>query len=124
MLYIGGGNARLIEPPLPANVKTVSNIAGITGGVRLWDGRMDHAFAKKLPAFAEKTTSSPCAALVDALADSRTVTTAVFGGYQERLRGNNAQVWRAICSSSCEARTSTEQRGAGRVLGLFAGGFR
>ena len=40
MLYIGGGNARLIEPPLPANVKTVSNMAGITGGVRLWDGRM------------------------------------------------------------------------------------
>jgi polyphosphate glucokinase len=37
MLYIGGGNARLIEPPLPANVKIVSNMAGITGGVRLWD---------------------------------------------------------------------------------------
>src|ERR1700730_14839116 len=53
MLYIGGGNARLIEPPLPANVKIVSNIAGITGGVRLWDGRMDHAFAEQLPAFDE-----------------------------------------------------------------------
>ncbi|MGH8528031.1 MAG: ROK family protein, partial [Gammaproteobacteria bacterium] len=35
-LYIGGGNAELIEPPLPANVKIVSNTAGITGGVRLW----------------------------------------------------------------------------------------
>jgi polyphosphate glucokinase len=54
MLYIGGGNARLIEPPLPANVKIVSNIAGITGGVRLWDGRMDHAFAEQPPAFAEQ----------------------------------------------------------------------
>jgi polyphosphate glucokinase len=51
-LYIGGGNAELIEPPLPANVKIVSNTAGITGGVRLWDGRMDHAFAElNLPAF-------------------------------------------------------------------------
>jgi polyphosphate glucokinase len=46
-LYIGGGNAKLIEPPLPANVKIVSNTAGITGGVRLWDGRMDYAFAEQ-----------------------------------------------------------------------------
>jgi polyphosphate glucokinase len=29
-LYIGGGNAELIEPPLPANVKIVSNTAGMT----------------------------------------------------------------------------------------------
>ena len=51
-LYIGGGNAELIEPPLPANVRIVSNTAGITGGVRLWDTRMDHAFAGlNLPAF-------------------------------------------------------------------------
>jgi polyphosphate glucokinase len=51
-LYIGGGNAELIEPPLTANVKIVSNTAGITGGVRLWDGRMDQAFAElNLPAF-------------------------------------------------------------------------
>lgn len=51
VLYIGGGNSRLIEPPLPENVKTVSNKAGITGGVRAWDKRMDHAFDKPLPAF-------------------------------------------------------------------------
>ena len=51
VLYIGGGNSRLIEPPLPKNVKTVSNKAGITGGVRAWDKRMDHAFDKPLPAF-------------------------------------------------------------------------
>jgi polyphosphate glucokinase len=54
MLYIGGGNARLIDPRLPANVKTVSNMAGITGGVRLWDERMGHAFAEQPPAFAEQ----------------------------------------------------------------------
>jgi len=53
-LYIGGGNAELIEPPLPANVNIVSNTAGITGGVRLWDGRMDHAFAEHPPPFAKQ----------------------------------------------------------------------
>jgi polyphosphate glucokinase len=52
-LYIGGGNAELIERPLPANAKIVSNTAGITGGVRLWDGRMDHEFAERPPLFAE-----------------------------------------------------------------------
>jgi polyphosphate glucokinase len=51
-LYIGGGNARLIEQPLPANVKTVSNEAGITGGVRAWDKRMDHLFEAPPSAFA------------------------------------------------------------------------
>jgi polyphosphate glucokinase len=43
-LYIGGGNARLLEQPLPDHVKVVPNEAGITGGVRLWDKRMDVAF--------------------------------------------------------------------------------
>jgi hypothetical protein len=47
MLYIGGGNARLIDPPLPANVEAVANTAGITGGVRLWDQRMDHVFTEQ-----------------------------------------------------------------------------
>jgi polyphosphate glucokinase len=46
-LYIGGGNARLIKPPLPDNVKLVSNEAGITGGIRLWDKRMDVAFEER-----------------------------------------------------------------------------
>ena len=54
MLYIGGGNAELIEPLLPAKVKIVSNVAGITGGVRLWDRRMDQAFVEKPPAFTEQ----------------------------------------------------------------------
>ncbi len=44
MLYIGGGNAKLLEQPLPEHVKVVPNEAGITGGVRLWDKRMDAAF--------------------------------------------------------------------------------
>ncbi len=51
-LYIGGGNSRLIEPGLPPNVKVVSNEAGITGGMRAWDERMDHLFEAPPCAFA------------------------------------------------------------------------
>ncbi|MCI0600163.1 MAG: ROK family protein [Beijerinckiaceae bacterium] len=47
VLYIGGGNAKLIKTSLPANVRVVSNTAGITGGVRLWDKRMDQAFSRQ-----------------------------------------------------------------------------
>jgi polyphosphate glucokinase len=35
-LYIGGGNSRLLDIELPADVSVVSNNAGILGGVRLW----------------------------------------------------------------------------------------
>lgn len=49
VLYIGGGNARLIKFPLPENVKIVPNEAGITGGIRLWDERWENAFAGAPP---------------------------------------------------------------------------
>ena len=45
-LYIGGGDARLIDFVLPDDVRIVSNDAGITGGVRLWDPRLDVDFSK------------------------------------------------------------------------------
>jgi polyphosphate glucokinase len=51
-LYIGGGNSRLVDTPLPPNVKLVSNEAGITGGARAWDRRMDHHFEEPPSAFA------------------------------------------------------------------------
>jgi polyphosphate glucokinase len=35
-LYVGGGNARLLDIPLPANVKITENIAGLLGGFALW----------------------------------------------------------------------------------------
>ncbi|HWB47365.1 MAG TPA: ROK family protein [Hyphomicrobiaceae bacterium] len=44
-LYLGGGNARKITVELPAHVKVVSNSAGITGGVRLWERDLDRLFA-------------------------------------------------------------------------------
>jgi polyphosphate glucokinase len=37
VLYIGGGNARLLDPAeLPANVRVVDNVAGLLGGLKLW----------------------------------------------------------------------------------------
>jgi polyphosphate glucokinase len=45
VLYLGGGNARKIALQLPANVKVVSNLAGITGGLRLWDPDMEEHFS-------------------------------------------------------------------------------
>ncbi|HVY17685.1 MAG TPA: ROK family protein [Rhodopila sp.] len=44
-LYIGGGNAKQVDLTLPANVKLVSNDAGITGGVRLWGPALDPVFS-------------------------------------------------------------------------------
>jgi polyphosphate glucokinase len=36
-LYIGGGNTRHIKFALPKNVKLVSNLQGLLGGIRLWE---------------------------------------------------------------------------------------
>lgn len=51
LIYIGGGNAQHLAGTLPKNVRTVSNRAGITGGVRLWDPRHDAMFGEPAPAF-------------------------------------------------------------------------
>ena len=44
-LYIGGGDARVIDFDLPKDIRIISNQAGITGGVKLWDPRLDQDFA-------------------------------------------------------------------------------
>ena len=38
LLYLGGGNAEKLETHLPRNVKIVSNLAGLLGGIKLWHG--------------------------------------------------------------------------------------
>jgi polyphosphate glucokinase len=43
-LYIGGGNAKHLTTDLAPNMTVVSNQAGITGGVRLWDAKLDMLF--------------------------------------------------------------------------------
>lgn len=45
-LLIGGGNAAKVDIALPDNVALVSNVAGITGGIHLWDAALDAMFAK------------------------------------------------------------------------------
>jgi polyphosphate glucokinase len=37
LLYLGGGNARQVAPGLPPRVRLASNLAGLLGGIRLWD---------------------------------------------------------------------------------------
>jgi len=44
-LYIGGGNAKHVDLKLAENIRLVSNEAGITGGVKLWDTALDSEFA-------------------------------------------------------------------------------
>jgi polyphosphate glucokinase len=39
-LYIGGGNARKIQGQLPSRVKIVSNLAGLLGGIALWEDKL------------------------------------------------------------------------------------
>jgi polyphosphate glucokinase len=36
--FVGGGNARHLSGRLPANYEVVDNVAGILGGIRLWEG--------------------------------------------------------------------------------------
>ncbi len=36
MLYLGGGNAKKIDFQLPGNVQRVPNVAGLLGGIALW----------------------------------------------------------------------------------------
>jgi polyphosphate glucokinase len=37
VLYIGGGNAKKITLTLPKNARVVENVAGLLGGVKLWE---------------------------------------------------------------------------------------
>jgi polyphosphate glucokinase len=36
-LYLGGGNARLVTARLPRGVRLTNNVAGLLGGIRLWN---------------------------------------------------------------------------------------
>ena len=36
-LYVGGGNAKKVTLRLPRNVHLVENVAGLLGGVKLWE---------------------------------------------------------------------------------------
>ncbi|HEY8091392.1 MAG TPA: ROK family protein [Polyangiaceae bacterium] len=38
-VYLGGGNVKHLKIALPPNVTVTSNVAGLLGGIALWDGR-------------------------------------------------------------------------------------
>lgn len=47
-LYIGGGNTKHIDIDLPSNVTIVSNVAGLIGGIALWqNGRLAQRVARR-----------------------------------------------------------------------------
>lgn len=50
VLYVGGGNARMLASELPPEVRIVSNTAGVTGGARLWEPEIDDLFVGELNA--------------------------------------------------------------------------
>lgn len=38
-LFIGGGNTKFVRAKLPANIRVVSNVDGLLGGIKLWEGK-------------------------------------------------------------------------------------
>jgi polyphosphate glucokinase len=59
VLYIGGGNARKLALEVPPHVRIVSNTAGITGGIRLWEPELDELFRGVPMAQAHATARQP-----------------------------------------------------------------
>ncbi|MEM7245719.1 MAG: ROK family protein [Acidobacteriota bacterium] len=41
LLHLGGGNTKKLQGKLPKNVRTFTNVEGMTGGAMLWDDRLD-----------------------------------------------------------------------------------
>lgn len=61
LLYLGGGNAVHIDRPLPQRVRIASNDTGLTGGIRLWDERVWHAFPERRPVPQRRTRKAAAA---------------------------------------------------------------
>ena len=40
VLYLGGGNSKVINFSLPANVRVIENVSGLLGGIYLWQPRV------------------------------------------------------------------------------------
>lgn len=58
VLYLGGGNAAHFVLPLPDNVRIVSNDAGITGGIHLWDEDAWEGITERYGSHAGKNASA------------------------------------------------------------------
>lgn len=59
-LYLGGGNAKKVTIELPLNVTTVSNVAGLLGGIALWADKYAQATSTESRSNTQsKKTASP-----------------------------------------------------------------
>lgn len=54
-IYLGGGNARFLKRGLPAGVAAADNVAGLLGGIRLWQDER----APRRPAARKRTRRPP-----------------------------------------------------------------
>jgi polyphosphate glucokinase len=54
-LYIGGGNSRLVDFKLPDDVKIISNLEGLLGGIKLWEGETGEVEHVKREPLTDKT---------------------------------------------------------------------
>ena len=61
VLYLGGGNAKLIHFPLPPKVRLIENISGLLGGVHLWQPHLSTDTAAR-PDIAGTAPAPPAAA--------------------------------------------------------------
>ncbi len=57
VLYLGGGNSKLISFSLPPNVRIIENISGLLGGIYLWQPRA----AAAAPSAAAPSVAAPAA---------------------------------------------------------------
>jgi len=60
-IYLGGGNAKHVDAKLPRHVRITSNIAGLLGGIALWEGREAIELANARPATAAAATATATA---------------------------------------------------------------
>jgi hypothetical protein len=61
-IYIGGGNTKHLAITLPKHVKLTPNVAGLLGGIALWEDDVPAKSAKPKiakPKIAEPTTAPP-----------------------------------------------------------------
>ncbi len=58
-IYIGGGNAKYVTVLFPPHVRVTSNVAGLLGGIALWEGREGLALAKPKAARRAKKQKRP-----------------------------------------------------------------
>jgi len=59
LLYIGGGNSRLVTFKLPADVKIISNDDGLLGGIALWRDAVKPAERPAAKSIAKSAPASP-----------------------------------------------------------------